>query len=58
MPRYQYHKTIKVYCDGCKDWINEDDTEFVDISEGMQGEDRLTFICKKCKMESTSNRVG
>jgi RNase P subunit RPR2 len=58
MPRYTYKKIIRVYCKGCQDWINEDDTEFVDISEGMQGEDRLTFICNECKMESTSNRVG
>ena len=58
MPRYQYRKTIRVYCKGCECWINEDYTEFVDISEGMQGEDRLTFICNECKMKSTSNRVG
>ena len=56
MPRYQFKKIIRVYCDGCKEWMDEDDTEFVDISEGVQGEDRLTFTCKKCKMESTSSR--
>jgi len=58
MPSYQFKKIIRVYCSTCDEWIDEDNTEFVDCEEGMFGEDRLTFICKECKMESTSSRRG
>jgi hypothetical protein len=35
----------RVYCKGCSTFHLVDDVEFVNISEGMQGEDRLTFVC-------------
>jgi hypothetical protein len=35
----------RVYCEGCHDFHLEDAVEFVNISEGMRGEDRLTFVC-------------
>jgi hypothetical protein len=34
-----------VYCEGCSTFHLVDDVEFVNISEDMQGEDRLTFVC-------------
>ena len=55
---YYRQKVIKVRCSTCEEWIDERKVEFIDISEGMMGEDRLTFKCPKCKKESTSSRVG
>lgn len=43
-----------VYCKECKAWVLEEDTEFVDIEEGPQGEDILTFACPTCKTEQRS----
>jgi len=34
-----------VYCSGCKTFHSVNSVEFVNISEGMMGEDRLTFVC-------------
>ena len=53
-----YQRPIEVYCSTCKEWTDESRHKFVDISEGMIGEDRLTFECVKCKQESTSSRVA
>ena len=53
-----YIKKIQVYCLYCKMWINEDKTEFVNIEEGMQGEDMLTFICPDCGQKCISRRYG
>lgn len=49
---------IQVYCSGCKKLVNEEDTEFIGISEDIQGADLLTFKCKKCGQQSTSRRLG
>lgn len=53
----EYKKKIKVRCEKCG-WIDENDTEFIDISEDFQGADLLTFKCKKCGTKSTSRRYG
>lgn len=58
MRKYKFHKIIKVYCKECKEWIDETTVEFVDICEGIQGEDLLTFICPTCKTKSQSRRIG
>lgn len=50
--------TIRVYCKGCKAWVDEDDTEFVDISEDIQGADILKFKCNDCGTISESRRYG
>ena len=50
--------SINVWAPCIEGWVRECDTEFVDISEGPQGEDRLVFICPECDEEHTSNRVG
>jgi hypothetical protein len=49
---------IKVYCSGCDEWVNEssDDVEFLDISEGPQGEDIMTFIHRPCGKRNESTR--
>jgi len=56
--RHFYEKEIKVFCRKCREWINEREVEFVDIQEGIEGEDQMTFRCPKCKTKSTSTRVG
>lgn len=56
--RSRYETPIKVYCSTCKEWVDERETEFVDIAEDIQGADQLTFRCKKCQQESTSRRIG
>jgi len=52
-----YRRKIKVNCDECGH-INEEDTEFIDIEEGMMGEDILTFKCPICKKTKRSKRFG
>jgi SPX domain protein involved in polyphosphate accumulation len=48
---------IKVHCpeDG---WVDEQDTEFVNIEEDIQGADILTFICPHCKQQRKSRRYA
>jgi len=52
-----YVPPITVNCVQCGRF-DETTVEFIDISEGMQGEDRLTFRCPTCKEVRTSNRLG
>ena len=49
---------IKVYCDGCQDWIDEKTVEVLNIEEDIYGRDKLTFRCPVCGIESKSLRVG
>ena len=58
MTYYGPQRPIKVYCIKCADWKQEQDVCVLDISEGMQGEDRLKFRCPDCKTEQTSTRIG
>jgi RNase P subunit RPR2 len=55
---HKYEKVIKVHCSKCHSFIKEDDTEFVNIEEDMQGADILTFICPDCKTQQKSKRFG
>jgi len=57
-PYEEYIPPVKVYCKPCQGWINEDTTEFLDISEGPMGEDKMTFRCPTCQQVSTSSRVA
>jgi hypothetical protein len=60
MPRRPYQPVIQiiVYCGNCKEWIPETDTALVNLEEGPQGEDILTYICPKCKTEQRSRRCS
>ena len=53
----KYRTRIQVRCSECG-WVDEDDTEFVNIEEDFQGADQLTFICNKCNTQSKSKRYG
>ena len=58
MKQYKKKKVINVNCTKCRRWVDEDDTEFVDIEEDIQGADILTFKCPHCKTEQKSRRFG
>jgi len=50
---------IKVYCSKCQELVDEGkDTEFLGISEDIQGADVLEFRCKKCGTVNKSRRLG
>ena len=49
---------VRVYCKGCREWMNEDHTEFINIEEDFQGFDKLTFRCPQCGEISKSFRKG
>lgn len=51
-----YERKITVYCKKCLQWIKEEETDFVDIEEDIQGRDCLTFICPVCKTTQKSYR--
>lgn len=53
-----YKRLIQVYCNICKEWIDEKETKFINIEEGIQGEDILTFKCPVCSSVSSSKRLG
>lgn len=55
---FTFEKTIRVHCKECDEWMDEATVEFLNIEEGMMGEDRMTFNCPKCKTKNTSMRVG
>ena len=55
---FTFEKTIRVHCKECDVWMDESSVEFLNIEEGMMGEDRMTFRCPICKTVSTSLRVG
>ena len=57
-PVEAYKSPIKIYCSTCKAWTDEANHKFIDIAEGMFGEDRMTFECSECRQVSTSSRVG
>lgn len=49
---------IEVYCGKCKQFINEDLVEVLNIEEGFDGADQMTFICPVCNEEQKSKRFG
>ena len=53
-----YTRSVKVILSCNHEYCNEEDVEFVDISEDIQGRDRLTFICPVCGETHTSYRLG
>lgn len=55
---FKFEKTIRVHCKTCDEWMDEGTVEFLNIEEGMMGEDKMTFNCPKCKNKNTSVRVG
>jgi hypothetical protein len=54
----QYERKVKVVCSVCKGWFNEEDVEFIQIEENMQGQDLLTFMCPVCNKPAKSLRLG
>ncbi len=52
-----YEKKIMVTCTSCGR-IPEDEVEFRNIEEDMQGKDVLTFKCPKCGEVRSSHRLG
>jgi len=52
----QRERTIWVYCMECHTNYDEKDVEVLDISEGIQGEDRLTFNCPKGHRQTATRR--
>lgn len=53
-----YYREIKVVLSCTGDYVNEKDVEFVDISEDIQGRDKMTFVCPECGEQHTSYRLG
>ena len=53
----RYKNKIKVFCKECKEWYYEEEVEYRNIEEDMQGADILTFKCK-CGKISKSKRYG
>jgi len=53
-----YERPIRVYCDTCKEFIDEKRVKFINIEEGIQGEDILTFKCPDCSSVCSSKRLG
>lgn len=53
----KFTRTIYVRCHNCGH-IDEDKVEFLNIEEGMLGEDILSFICPHCKTKQRSVRFG
>jgi hypothetical protein len=58
MKKYKYKKKIKVNCQTCRKWVDEELTTFVNIEEDIQGADVLTFICPYCRQEQKSKRFA
>ncbi len=55
-PGEEHVRPIKVHCAKCG-LVNEAATRFVNIEEGPQGEDVLTFVCP-CGLQGKSKRLG
>ena len=55
---YYKQKMIEVRCGPCNEWIDERETEFIDIEEDEQGKDMLTFRCPICRYKSKSRRYA
>ncbi len=54
----KYETSILVICPHCKQYLNEEEVEFINLEEDMEGKDRLTFKCPLCHKEGTSHRLG
>jgi hypothetical protein len=51
-------RTIRVYAECCREWINEGDVHMTNIEEDAQGADVVTFDCPRCGHSHKSRRVG
>jgi hypothetical protein len=49
---------MQVICPCNHERVNTDAVEFLDISEGLQGEDIVTFVCPFCGEEHASVVLG
>lgn len=49
---------ITVILGCCQESVAEKEVEFIDVEEGLFGEDILTFKCPKCGEEHRSRRYG
>ena len=49
---------ITVHCKECHNNFDEQDVEFVDIAEDMEGRDVLFFVCPECGKTVSSLRRG
>jgi len=58
MARGYWHPTIKVYLSCTQEWVPEKTVKALNIEEDIQGRDRLTFECPKCRKQHDSLRVG
>lgn len=47
-----------VWCRKCQEFKKEKTVTFLDIWEGVQGEDIMKFVCPTCNTEQESRRVG
>jgi len=56
--KYKHERKMMCIRDSCKMWVNEEKVETLNIEEGMQGEDKLTFRCPDCGQKSISRRYG
>jgi hypothetical protein len=57
----QYWKSInpiRLYQPCRRELIREQSVKVLNIEEGMQGEDELTYLCPHCGEEHTSVRLG
>ena len=50
------HIQVMLTCNG--EWCPEEDVQFENIEEDMQGRDILTFTCPECGEQHKSLRVG
>jgi hypothetical protein len=53
---FQRRATVVTPCNSQRTPVDE--VEFLDISEGMQGEDRLTYKCPHCGWTHTGTVYG
>jgi Zn finger protein HypA/HybF involved in hydrogenase expression len=47
---------MKVYCESCQQWIDEEGIKIDNIEEDVYGRDIVTFCCPYCKSNQKSIR--
>jgi hypothetical protein len=57
-PEYRWQNPINVYAPCLRELIPENQVEVLNVEEGLQGEDQLTYLCPYCQKEHTSVRLG
>ena len=56
--KYRYERPVKVVLSCNGDYVNENEVEFSDIYEDIQGRDKVVFVCPVCGEKHTSYRLG